>query len=206
MYIHYARIEFNGKRLVQLLFCSRDHLDYSLTEQKNKAFTSKNDWRQMAIPVVSMLKQIPSNQRNYDNENKVWTILETKWDALIDILKVMGFKFKSYTNLYIDLIDIVPVAYAKTEVPKIEDFFYNEPIDYENQLVSSGPTIEDIINKLNELLETKISIDKAYSIDLKKLYRKAAMKYHPDLNGGDTSKMTELNYYWQEYQKVRTNV
>lgn len=45
--------------------------------------------------------------------------------------------------------------------------------------------------------------------NLLKFYRKAALKYHPDRNGGDSSKMSELNMIWnylKEYYFIREEV
>ena len=218
MYIHYARIivPTTGAKIVQLLFCSKDHLDYSLTEGKNKAFISKYDWQQFCIPVVSMLQQIPSTQKVYDQTNKVYSIFDTKWDGyfdkiknnqipgIIDIAKALGFQFKSWENIYTDLIDKVPEKWKESGVPDASEFFYDNDTERHSPQASELSK-EDIEKELKNLLE--INQDITFSIiqenDLKKMYRKAAMKFHPDLNGGDSSKMTNLNYYWQQYQNLQ---
>lgn len=203
MYIHYARIDLNGKECVQFLFCSKSHLDWSVTERKNKAFVSADDWKQSCIPIVSMLKQIPTSQRVYDTDTKVWTILKQKWNDFLPLLKLMGFKYKSYANLYTDLIDKIPASHQKYDIPNAEEFFYQQTEQEQNAIFSSSELTKDQIEtKLKEIF--MLPALTGDGIDLKKLYRKAALKFHPDLNGGDATKMTELNYYWQEYQKVRT--
>jgi len=212
MYIHYARTTNQvGTKLVQLLFCSGDRGRYNITKQTNEFYISKYDWQQYCIPVVSMLKQIPSSQRSYDQPNKVWTILETKWNTLIEIFRALNFEFKCYNNLYVDCVDKDwdgrKTAYEKVVIDPTE-FFY-ENADERGTLSSpSDLTIEQIEESLRELLS--ITKDVTFSIitesDLKKFYRKAAMKFHPDLNGGDASKMTELNYYWQQYNQLKTKV
>lgn len=209
MYIHYARITTpRATKLVQLLFCSGDRGKFNITKQKNEFHITKYDWEYFCIPVVSMLKQIPSSQRNYDNENKVWTIIDTKWDGLTEIFKALGFRFISYNNLYVDCVDKDWDGHKATVVPDAADFFHDNSADEARHAIIPGESREEIEAKLEELLETSIKIDnlplyliKEYEVTLKKMYRKAAMKYHPDLNGGDATKMTNLNYYWQLYQQ-----
>jgi hypothetical protein len=72
---------------------------------------------------------------------------------------------------------------------KVEDFFYQkEPA----QLGGSTLSKAEIEQKLTALIG---------SAPDKKSYRQAALRFHPDRNNGDGSKMSELNMLWQQWQK-----
>lgn len=203
MYIHYAIIDLPKGKFVQLKFCSNEFPTWSITENKNVFFVSKQDWNLVAAPLVTMIKQIPSTKRVWDAKNYTWTIPEDVWQRIAIVAKNgLGCKLKEHKNLYQDFIYYNPQK--PIEAPSADEFFYQQTENFSTNQ-STEISKEDIENKLRELLE--LNPDLTFSIvkfdDLKKLYRRAAMKFHPDVNGGDASKMTELNYYWQEWQKVR---
>jgi len=207
MYIHYAEIDIpsgaSTNKFVQLFLAGSDHGRFNITLGRQEYFTSKYDWQNFGIPVVSLLKQIPSSLRAFDNEIKVWTIPLDKFEFLKQtILKALNYKYKQYSkgNLITEAILFNPDAAKYAEVPKAEDFFYEQPVgNFESS--SDTLTLQQLEEKLQEMLGVS-SWSGLCESDLKKMYRKAAMKYHPDRNNGDSSKMSELNYYWQEYQKV----
>jgi len=208
MYIHYSEIDIPSgasiNKFVQLFLAGSDHGRFNITLGRQEYFTSKYDWQNFGIPVVSLLKQIPSSLRAFDNETKVWTIPLDKFEFLQQtILKALNYKYKQYSkgNLIAEAILFNPDAAKYAEVPKAEDFFYEQPAgNFESS--SDTLTFQQLEEKLQELLGTNSIISALGDDYRKKLYRKAAMKYHPDRNNGDGSKMSELNYYWQEYQKV----
>ena len=68
-----------------------------------------------------------------------------------------------------------------------EDFFYN------HGKISSTPTLSK--ETVAERLKTLIGGD---TLD-KSAYRKAALRFHPDRNQGDGTRMSELNMLWQIY-------
>jgi hypothetical protein len=68
-----------------------------------------------------------------------------------------------------------------------EEFFYNHAAP----AAQPEMTKESISSQLAELIG--VSID---AID-KKTYRQAALRYHPDRNNGDGSKMSTLNMLWR---------
>jgi hypothetical protein len=71
-----------------------------------------------------------------------------------------------------------------------EEFFYNHGV------AQAAPVMT------REQLESKLTVILNTSVVNKKSYRAAAMRLHPDRNNGDSKGMTELNYLWQEYQKL----
>lgn len=84
---------------------------------------------------------------------------------------------------------------ASKNAPKIEDFFYQDA-----QPASSSPSIS--LAQLKLVLSALLEEPSIEGKDLKKLYRRAAMKCHPDRNNGDGTKMSELNFYYQQYTKL----
>lgn len=199
MYIHYSIIDLPTGKFVQLKFCSNEFGKWSITEQKNTFFISKEDWDLVCAPINALISQIPSSWRVWDDVNKIRTIPFDKWDNLkILAEKGLGCTLKEHKNLMEDF-----VLYNPNKPQEPEDFFYEQPKD-QGLTQDYSLSKETIELKLRELLN--LNPDITFSIikfdDLKKLYRKAALKFHPDVNNGNSEKMTELNFYWQEYQKI----
>jgi hypothetical protein len=67
-----------------------------------------------------------------------------------------------------------------------EDFFYN----YGKPIAQAAMTKETLEQKLKQLMGETLD---------KSSYRRAALKYHPDRNNGDGTKMSELNMLWSVY-------
>src|SRR5690242_14162701 len=185
MYIHYAEIDIPSgasiSKFVQLFLAGSDHGRFNITLGRQEYFTSKYDWQNFGIPVVSLLKQIPSSLRAFDNETKVWTIPLDKFEFLKQtILKALNYKYKQYSkgNLIAEAILFNPDAAKYAEVPKAEDFFYEQPAgNFESS--SDTLTMDQIEKKLCEMMEVKTVLHVPFE-ELKKFYRRAAMKYHPD--------------------------
>lgn len=206
MYIHYAEIQLPAGQFVQLKFCSYSYGQFNRTTQKNQFHISKKDWSEVVAPLVAFIKQIPSSDRAFDVHNNVWTIPIANWLAMKPIAEA-GFKCNclKWADLFQDFINADFDTFSNYNslhnysIPKPEDFFYEQPPVNQNSIRPTAElSLKDIELKLIEFFAVP-----DLTGDLKKLYRRAAMKYHPDLNNGDSTKMSELNWLWQEYQKIK---
>jgi hypothetical protein len=201
MYIHYAEIQLPSGQFVQLKFCSHDYGTFSPRKGANEFTITKKDFAEVVAPVVAYIKQIPSTLRAWDQVNYIWTIPIANWLGIKPFAeKGMFCTCIKYNDLFDEFInkDFGTInGYTRNQVPKAEDFFYEHTQSQLNNNNSNSLTLAQIEAKL------KLYFDSSdLSGDLKKLYRRAAMKYHPDVNNGDSTKMSELNWLWQQYQEL----
>lgn len=204
MHIHYAEKNLPKGKFIELLLSSNVNPHWNLTLNKNEFFINKYDWNNYAIPIIALLKQLPSQERVYDAANKIWIIPEAKWLALQKVLDAFLItRIKQNKSLY-DWIKENPNTPSQKEIPHVDDFFYKQPESQSYAFASKTLTKAEVEGKLRGMLgiNSEVPFCTLTSDNLKKLYRKAALKFHPDVNNGDGSKMTELNFYWQELQKL----
>jgi hypothetical protein len=154
--------------------------------------------------VVPLCKWPPLSNYSYEPTIKVWSYfgqygvagtygeevikkIQTVVEALMQPFK--AFEIEDLAGQAVN--DRVDLSGAKRK-PKMsaEEFFYNHGV------AQSAPVMT------REQLEKKLTVILNTSIVDKKSYRAAAMRLHPDRNNGDSKGMTELNYLWQEYQKL----
>lgn len=144
-------------------------------------------------------KKVHISQRGYDPDTKIWTFFGDSGKSVYKDLKnspmgKVGFKIERILGLS----EQVKAGFIK-KPEKLAfdpaDFFYTPEAP-----VSSGPTKEQVSEKLAVLLGISAEqLKTGDDLGLKKLYRQAALRLHPDRNGGDSKGMTELNYFWQIY-------
>ena len=134
-------------------------------------------------PVIDVMKNmIPANAREYDPATFKWQIAIEYWPALRQILISTQFAVKE-----------VSPSTSHANVPKdYAENFYHAPVKREVE------TKESILVLLAKLLGIHEDIASMELVALKKKYREAARRYHPDL-GGDAAKMAELNRVWSIY-------
>jgi hypothetical protein len=136
------------------------------------------------------LKHAPVAQRSCDPTTSVWSYFD-EWgqftlDRLISVTNSIAQKV-----VLIEVQDLAAQAVDKhinlsSKRVRPEDFFYN----YGKPVAQAVMTKETVVEKLKQLLGDTID---------KTAYRRAALKYHPDRNNGDGSKMSELNSLWSVY-------
>jgi hypothetical protein len=195
VYVHYTTITIAGIDYVGLCFSdSSSRLPIGFI--KSDFITVKK--------IVEIIKQIPPSERVYDPISKIWTIPTPKFATLSNILRAMQVKPLCWSpNDFDDFLagkshstKVDSVEEAAKVAPKAEDFFYTQaPI---KKLVSEV----EVETALCKLFDLSYSDVESMRLNVKKLYRQAAKQLHPDLNGGDASKMTELNYYFQQYKTL----
>jgi len=141
---------------------------------------------------VNVLKQPDSTLRSMDPKTFVWSYTNGAGEHVLTALKaVCGSLAGGITEVPVE--DLAEQCRSgrirfdsRKKAQKAEDFFYNHGVP------ASSPTLtkEQITAKLQEMLGSVID---------KSAYRKAALRFHPDRNNGDGSKMSELNMLWQMY-------
>jgi hypothetical protein len=136
------------------------------------------------------LKHAPVAQRSCDPATSVWSYFD-EWgqftlDRLVSVTDSIMYKVA-----LIEVQDLAAQAVNKrislsAKRVRPEDFFYN----YGKPVAKATMTKETVAQRLKQLMGE--TIDKA-------AYRRAALKYHPDRNNGDGTKMSELNMLWSVY-------
>jgi hypothetical protein len=136
------------------------------------------------------LKHAPVAQRSYDPATCVWSYFDEWGQFTLDRLVTVTDSIAHKVAL-IEVQDLAAQAVNKrislsSKHVRPEDFFYN----YGKTVAAPQMTKETVAQRLKQLMGE--TIDKA-------AYRRAALKYHPDRNNGDGSKMSELNMLWSVY-------
>jgi hypothetical protein len=140
-------------------------------------------------PAIDFIKQmVPATAREYNTSTNKWSIGIEYWPPLAIVLK---------DALHFTLHEVT--AEDAKSIPNIEvPKEYAENFHYKQEVISSNTeTASSIAEKLSVFLGEKITTQEL--TELKKLYRKRALELHPDRNGGDGSKMSELNRLWTLY-------
>jgi hypothetical protein len=161
--------------------------------------------------VKPLLKWPPLANYSYEPNLKLWSyfgqygVSSTYGEEVIKkvqtVVEALGARFKAFSvedladqcvNNHVDL--------SGKRKPKMsaEEFFYN----HGTPALAPVASREEVEKKLAELMQVDISyFGSLFSAsERKKSYRLAALRYHPDRNNGDGSKMSELNMFWQLYQ------
>lgn len=126
--------------------------------------------------IIGIIKtHIPSSDRLYDPVSHEWTIAEKHWQFIMSLITPTGWNIK------------------EEKIISAEDFFYNDFVDN-----TPKESKDSLAAKLVALLDITAQ-DLQDSGLLKKAYRRKAIEWHPDKNGGDGSKMSELNSIWSQY-------
>lgn len=155
---------------------------------------------EVAFKVMNgLLKQPPINVRTYNDPLKIWTYLGDAGYHLMEVLEEafsklkMKIEFRETSGLEQALTSGgIPESASKKFDAK--NFFYNKAGVASNNEISKPQAI----TKLASILSVKEEFFSDKDA-VKKLYRIKCRELHPDFNGGDGSRMSELNMYWQVY-------
>jgi hypothetical protein len=131
-----------------------------------------SNWESVKGVIFWIKKTIPGGERDYDDINKVWYIHEKYFATLRDIVNaVPEFNVSIFEK---------PIGASQTTFVPMETYFV----------------------RFTQLTGTDIS---SYAEDqfkeALKLYRRAALALHPDRNGGDGSRMADLNDSWEHIKE-----
>lgn len=205
LYIHFEKFEVDGKRIVNLSFSSAHR----------NIVISREGWK-LVTDCSRLIKLIPTVERDQNRVPNtkawIWTISEEKFNNLSEMWNAAKFTAPSYYIEHpypkLELFCIFGDGYGEDHspssfenaakyAPKAEDFFYNNA-----QPVGTGSMpLEQCERALAQFIETPYPFTE--SVNIRKLYLKAAMKYHPDRNNGDSTQMTQLNFLYQTYMELK---
>jgi hypothetical protein len=154
--------------------------------------------------ILTLLKSIPLENRDFNDTTKIWTILGPKGKVVIAQLESMilqglfsNVEIKRIKNLEekakLGQLNRQP---SKEERFSTEDFFYNPA---PASLALSGVALSEKLAPLLSLSPSDLASKEMDEKTLKKHYLRAALRLHPDRNNGDGSKMSELNMLWGIY-------
>ena len=136
------------------------------------------------------LKHAPVAQRSFESATNVWSYFD-EWgkftlDRLVSTTDAIAQKVTliEVQDLAVQAVNKRINLSAKRVRP--EDFFYN----YGKPVAQATMTKETVAQRLKQLMGETLD---------KSSYRRAALKYHPDRNNGDGTKMSELNSLWSVY-------
>jgi hypothetical protein len=155
---------------------------------------------------ISLFKQIPLAERDFNEKNYVWTFIGYRGKVIITQLESMCLQGIFPASQVKKIEDLEKKAnagnlnYVKPE-EKAKKFVDPNEFYYTPQNTGESLSGSALISKLAPLLEMSVTDLTNASDDsvLKKKYRIAAMRLHPDRNNGDGSKMSELNMLWNIY-------
>lgn len=207
LYCHYEHFTLNIKSPLGLGAGSvQPYTRLMFASYTNKSSVAYASFAHLKDIIIPLIKQIPASQRSFEPLYNIWTLPTYTYDTLRKLLDAVASHVKvtfiEHFNLeaWLDDPDGSKAARSAKAV-KPEDFFYNT-----TQPTTSGTMPIALLEaKLEELLkevDTLIKLPSLSKEEKAKLYKKAARKFHPDLNMGDAKKMTEFNYLWQEYSKL----
>lgn len=161
--------------------------------------------------VKPLLKWPPLQNYSYDPSLKLWSyfgqygVAGTYGEEVVKkiqtVVEALGQDFRAFSIE--DLAgqaanDRVDMSGAKRK-PKMsaEEFFYNHGVP----TAQASMTREELMHKIGDIFGTGAAVFAFGPGAVKKAYRTAALRLHPDRNNGDNKPMAELNSLWQEYQK-----
>ena len=161
---------------------------------------------QLEVTIFELCKPIlkfpPVAFRSYEDATKIWSYFgETPYGELVlqkiqEVTKALGGVTAIAVEDLLSSAQAGQIRSAKKQSVRPEDFFYNTTAPSS----TSNMTKDSILPKLASLLQVEEkTLSTIVNGELKKLYRQAALRLHPDRNQGDGSKMSELNMLWRIY-------
>lgn len=150
---------------------------------------------------MNPIKSLPSGKRQFDSTTKVWYIHNDYWQGIREFY-VQGFPvYRLIEHRKEEDFDFAVTGNKKVVSDRPADFFNH----FNTTITKIADTKSDRV-LLAQLLEVSsfdaIPSDKNSAM---KLYKRAALKHHPDRNSGNGHNMSELNRLWREYVQPSFN-
>ena len=190
---------------------------YILTQKAiNSGYSTKNSAENFYGTIAYWISRKKRNVTSFTEMMLMLTISE-----LENVIKRSGYDLKK-DQIYNYLESCVNQVYKtlfkesppKSSQEQYQDFYsnfgnsgkYDDYSKTKNQNTQKSPDTVNSIQMLQQLADQeKINFDKN---NLKQVYRSLALKFHPDLIGGDSVKMIHLNNLWDnipDTMKVSNN-
>lgn len=156
----------------------------------------------------SLFKQVPLSERTMDDSTYIWTFIGFRGDVIIEGIKSM-INQGLLNNIEIKEIEDLEEKTRSGSLDRIksskpgEKKFKDEDFFHKNITTTQEVSGAKLLERLAPLLEIGVVdlTNESDNLKLKKLYRKAALRLHPDRNNGDGSKMSELNMLWNIFMQ-----
>jgi len=152
-----------------------------------------------------IFKSIHTKNRTIDMNTYIWSFLGSAGKDVYD--KIKASPIVAAGLLFERVEDLKGQKAAgfihRPDTSRIDpsDFFYQQAAPASAKIL----TRSEIAAKLAPMLQlTAPTIEAADLSILKKEYRRAALRLHPDRNNGDATQMTELNWLWQQLQPTQS--
>jgi hypothetical protein len=183
----------------------------------------KIDWKKLnerpqAEIITQLLRQVSPDKREYDATTHIWTFMNAFGVNAITVLNQAiqnGILPSTQLKSVKDLRGLhARKDFSYVPPPRPSPFKSRSPVEVEIKFDASTffhapppppkgaglPTGEALYSALASLLHVDVTFIKtAPKEEQKKVYRRAALSYHPDRPDGDASKMSELNTLWAAF-------
>ena len=151
---------------------------------------------------LATIRQLPSGKRMFDADTKVWSIDNDYWRDLREKFLLLNkthelveHPTEASFQAFLTGIPEEKIRWDGPENKAAADFFHH----FDNVITKVADTRTDKV-----VLATLLGVPSFDDIPSDKsaarsIYKKAALRHHPDRNNGDGSKMSELNRLWGAY-------
>lgn len=132
---------------------------------------NKWEWKDVNVLIGAIKQTIPSSDREYDPDTKTWFIADKHFKFLDGMFQPLADNGRN-------------VNYKKYEKPA------------EQVATAKFVSLDSVISTFEKL--TSVNIKSLDFNAAKKVYFRAAMKLHPDVNPNGAEDMTRLNECWDK--------
>jgi hypothetical protein len=196
VHVHYFVDSVNGLAKIHFSGSSTTHGRFI----KNKAL--------FALALTGM-QTIPSKDKVWNDASKTWNVHFDVWAKLMpyytcapEIYEMISYATRAQWLNFVSGKVAVSNGYPLNDAEAAAQFFGTAA--FNNAVVATASVAserEELVSLLG--LDNWGAFDALKNGDLRKVYRSAAMRLHPDRNNGDGSRMAKLNQLMAIYGGTR---